>query len=244
MILVQFSINHQQKIKKVMNYLNDNFKIDSLLYCVNMKVNDSIYDQDIQVFNGRDHIFELMENLKFKINPKSFFQTNSEQAYELYKIIRDFAELKGEEVVYDLYTGTGTIAQFIAPKCDKVIGIDIVKESINAAKTNSKNNDIKNVFFEYGDIKNLFNELFIKKYGSPDLIITDPPRNGMHKDVVKQILSIKPNKIIYVSCNSSTQARDLSYLYSSYKMSRCRAVDMFPQTNHIENVVLLENNEK
>ena len=244
MILVQFSENHQQKIKKVMNYLNDNFKIDSLLYCVNMKVNDSIYDQDIQVFSGRDHIFEIMENLKFKINPKSFFQTNSEQAYELYKIIRDFAKLKGKEVVYDLYTGTGTIAQFIAQKCDKVIGIDIIKESINAAKTNSKNNDIKNVFFEYGDIKNLFNELFIKKYGSPDLIITDPPRNGMHKDVVKQILSIKPNKIIYVSCNSSTQARDLSYLYGSYKMSRCRAVDMFPHTNHIENVVLLENNEK
>ena len=244
MILVQFSINHQQKIKKVMNYLNDNFKIDSLLYCVNMKVNDSIYDQDIEVFSGRDHIFEIMENLKFKINPKSFFQTNSEQAYELYKIIRDFAKLKGKEVVYDLYTGTGTIAQFIAQKCDKVIGIDIIKESINAAKTNSKNNDIKNVFFEYGDIKNLFNELFIKKYGSPDLIITDPPRNGMHKDVVKQILSIKPNKIIYVSCNSSTQARDLSYLYGSYKMSRCRAVDMFPHTNHIENVVLLENNEK
>ena len=244
MILVQFSINHQQKIKKVMNYLNDNFKIDSLLYCVNMKVNDSIYDQNIQVFSGRDHIFEIMENLKFKINPKSFFQTNSEQAYELYKIIRDFANLKGKEVVYDLYTGTGTIAQFIAQKCNKVIGIDIVKESINAAKTNSKNNDIKNAFFEYGDIKNLFNELFVKKYGSPDLIITDPPRNGMHKDVVKQILSIKPNKIIYVSCNSSTQARDLSYLYGSYKMSRCRAVDMFPHTNHIENVVLLENNEK
>ena len=244
MILVQFSINHQQKIKKVMNYLNDNFKIDSLLYCVNMKVNDSIYDQNIQVFSGRDHIFEIMENLKFKINPKSFFQTNSEQAYELYKIIRDFAKLKGKEVVYDLYTGTGTIAQFIAQKCNKVIGIDIVEESINAAKTNSKNNDIKNAFFEYGDIKNLFNELFIKKYGSPDIIITDPPRNGMHKNVVKQILSIKPNKIIYVSCNSSTQARDLSYLYGSYKMSRCRAVDMFPHTNHIENVVLLENNEK
>ena len=244
MILVQFSKNHKQKIKQVMNFLKENFKIDSLLYCVNVKVNDSIYDQEIKVFNGQDHIIEVMENLKFKISIKSFFQTNSEQAYELYKIIRDFAELNGKEVVYDLYTGTGTIAQFVAHKCDKVIGIDIVKESINAAKINSRNNKIKNAFFEYGDIKNLFNELFIKKYGSPDLIITDPPRNGMHKDVVKQILSIKPNKIIYVSCNSSTQARDLSYLYSSYKMSRCRAVDMFPHTNHIENVVLLENNER
>ncbi len=239
MVLIQFSLNKKQKIRKVMNYLKDNFEIHSLLYCVNMKVNDSIYDQEIQLFSGRDHIIERMDKLKFKINVKSFFQTNSEQAYELYKIVRKFAGLKGEEIVYDLYTGTGTIAQFVANKCKKVIGIDIIKESINAAINNAKENKIKNAFFEKGDMKNFFNDLFIKKHGKPDIIITDPPRIGMHKDVIKKILSIAPNKIVYVSCNSSTQARDLSYLSDKYKMSRCRAVDMFPHTNHIENVVLL-----
>lgn len=239
MVLIQFSLNEKQKIKKVMSYLKDNFEIHSLLYCVNTKVNDSIYDQEIQLFSGRDHIIERMGKLKFKISVKSFFQTNSEQAYELYKIVRKFAGLKGGEIVYDLYTGTGTIAQFIANKCKKVIGIDIIKESISAAISNAKKNKIKNVFFENGDMKNFFNDLFIKKYGKPDVIITDPPRIGMHKDVIKQILSIAPNKIVYVSCNSSTQARDLDYLSHKYMMSKCCAVDMFPHTNHIENVVLL-----
>ena len=181
-----------------------------------------------------------MENLYFKINIKSFYQTNSDQAYELYKIIRDFANLTGKEIIYDLYTGTGTIAQFIAKRCKKVVGIDIVKESIISAKDNAIYNKIKNVFFELGDVKHNFNEIFTKKYGIPDIIITDPPRNGMHKSIINRILSISPNKLIYVSCNSSTQARDLSYFSNDYKMTRCRAVDMFPHTNHIENVVLLE----
>ncbi|MBL29860.1 MAG: 23S rRNA (uracil(1939)-C(5))-methyltransferase RlmD [Flavobacteriaceae bacterium] len=240
MVLIQFSINDRPKIKKVMNFLKDNFKIESLLYCVNTKLNDSIYDQKIELFNGSDYIIEKMENLYFKINIKSFYQTNSDQAYELYKIIRDFADLTGEEIIYDLYTGTGTIAQFIANRCKKVVGIDIVKESIIAAKDNAIYNKIKNVFFELGDVKNNFNEIFTKKYGIPDIIITDPPRNGMDKSIINKILSISPNKLIYVSCNSSTQARDLSYLSNDYKMTRCRAVDMFPHTNHIENVVLLE----
>ena len=222
-----------------MNHLKDNFNIHSLLYCINLKVNDSIYDQEIQLFNGRDYIIEKMDELKFKINVKSFFQTNSEQAYELYKIVRKFADLKGEEIVYDLYTGTGTIAQFIANKCKKVIGIDITKESISVAINNTKENKIKNAFFECGDIKNLFNDLFMNKYGNPEVIITDPPRTGMHINVIKQILSIAPKKIVYVSCNSSTQARDLSHLNHEYKISRCKAIDMFPHTNHIENVVLL-----
>ncbi len=191
-------------------------------------------------YAGRDHIFEEMEGLRFKINAKSFYQTNSDQAYNLYKITRDFAGLTGKELVYDLYTGTGTIAQFVAKKALKVIGVESVPDAINAAKENAVLNQIDNVDFFVGDMKNVFNREFIDTHGHPDVIITDPPRDGMHKDVVAQILEIAPEKIVYVSCNSATQARDLALLDSVYKISKTQAVDMFPQTHHVENVVLLE----
>jgi 23S rRNA (uracil1939-C5)-methyltransferase len=181
-----------------------------------------------------------MESLKFRINAKSFYQTNSDQAYELYKIVRDFANLCGNELVYDLYTGTGTIAQFISKKAKKVIGVESVEDAILAAKQNATINKIKNVEFVVGDMKNIFNDDFIKKNGVPEVIITDPPRDGMHKDVIKQILKIVPEKIVYVSCNSATQARDLEILSSKYEIIKSQAIDMFPQTHHVENVVLLK----
>ena len=185
-----------------------------------------------------------MEGLRFKINAKSFYQTNSEQAYELYKITRDFAELTGNEIVFDLYTGTGTIAQFISKKAKKVIGIESVPDAIDAAKENAKLNNIKNTAFYVGDMKKVFNDQFIDRHGIPDVIITDPPRDGMHKDVVEQLLKISANKIVYVSCNSATQARDLAILDEDYKVTKTQAVDMFPQTFHVENVVLLEKRNK
>jgi 23S rRNA (uracil1939-C5)-methyltransferase len=181
-----------------------------------------------------------MEGLKFRINAKSFYQTNSDQAYELYKIVRDFANLGGNELVYDLYTGTGTIAQFISKKAKKVIGVESVEDAIVAAKQNATINKIKNVEFFVGDMKSVFNNDFIKKNGTPEVIITDPPRDGMHKDVIKQILKIVPEKIVYVSCNSATQARDLEILSSKYEIIKSQAIDMFPQTHHVENVVLLK----
>ena len=181
-----------------------------------------------------------MEGLLFKINAKSFFQTNSKQAYELYKIARDFAGLKGKELVYDLYTGTGTIAQFLAKDCNKVVGVESVPEAIEAARTNAKENDIKNAFFEVGDMRKIFNKDFINRHGKANVVITDPPRNGMHPAVVKQLLFLKPEKIVYVSCNHATQARDLFLMKDQYKLVRSRAIDMFPQTQHVENVVLLE----
>ncbi len=184
-----------------------------------------------------------MEGLRFKINAKSFYQTNSEQAFELYKVTRDFAGLTGNELVYDLYTGTGTIAQFIAKKAKKVIGIESVPDAIEAAKENAKLNGIDNVAFFVGDMKKVFNPTFIQQNGIPDVIITDPPRDGMHKDVVEQILSIAPQKIVYVSCNSATQARDLSLMDAKYKVTKVQPVDMFPQTYHVENVVLLTKRE-
>ena len=181
-----------------------------------------------------------MEGLQFKINPKSFYQTNSDQAYELYKITRDFAELSGDELVYDLYTGTGTIAQFVAKKAKKVVGIEAVPEAIEDAKANAEHNKIDNTVFYAGDMKKIFNTEFIAQNGTPDVIITDPPREGMHKDVVEQILAIAPNKVVYVSCNSATQARDLELMKDMYEITRLQAVDMFPQTHHVENVVLLK----
>jgi len=217
-------------------------EITSLLYVINPKQNDTIYDQEIICFSGRDHIFEEMEGLKFKINAKSFYQTNSEQAYELYKITRNFADLKGDELVYDLYTGTGTIAQFVSKKAKKVIGIESVPEAILDAKANAERNRIENVDFFVGDMKNVFNEQFIAQNGVPDVIITDPPRDGMHKDVVQQILNIAPKKVVYVSCNSATQARDLELMKEMYTITKVQPVDMFPQTHHVENVVLLEKN--
>ncbi|WP_133673548.1 23S rRNA (uracil(1939)-C(5))-methyltransferase RlmD [Maribacter caenipelagi] len=241
MILVQFFENDKEKRELLLNHLSVTFpEITSLLYVINPKQNDTIYDQEIICFSGRDHIFEEMEGLKFKINAKSFYQTNSEQAYELYKITRNFADLKGDELVYDLYTGTGTIAQFVSKKAKKVVGIESVPEAILDAKANAERNEIKNVDFFVGDMKNVFNEQFIAQNGVPDVIITDPPRDGMHKDVVQQILNIAPKKVVYVSCNSATQARDLELMKEMYDITKVQPVDMFPQTHHVENVVLLE----
>jgi len=241
MVLVQFFEDDKAKRNLLLNHLAETFpEITSLLYVINQKQNDTIYDQDIICYAGRDHIFEEMEGLQFKINAKSFYQTNSEQAYELYKITRDFANLNGDELVYDLYTGTGTIAQFISKKAKKVVGIESVPEAILDAKENAERNNIANVDFFVGDMKNVFNEQFISENGIPDVIITDPPRDGMHKDVVQQILNISPNKIVYVSCNSATQARDLALMKDTYEVKKVQPVDMFPQTHHVENVVLLE----
>ncbi len=241
MVLVQFFEDAEAQRKLVLEYLKETFpEITSLLYVINEKGNDTIYDQDVICYAGRDHIFEEMEGLKFKINAKSFYQTNSEQAYELYKITRDFAELKGDETVFDLYTGTGTIAQFVAKKAKKVIGVEAVPDAIIAAKENAQLNEIENVEFYVGDMKNVFNDTFIAQHGQPDVVITDPPRDGMHKDVVAQLIKIKADRIVYVSCNSATQARDLALLDPYYKVERVQPVDMFPQTHHVENVVLLK----
>ena len=245
MVLVQFFHEDKVNLELLMEAIGNEFsEITSLLYVVNSKGNDTLYDQDVICFKGEDHIFEEMEGLRFKINAKSFYQTNSEQAYELYKITRDFAELTGNEIVFDLYTGTGTIAQFISKKAKKVIGIESVPEAIDAAKENAKLNNIKNTAFYVGDMKKVFNDEFIDRHGIPDVIITDPPRDGMHKDVVEQLLKISANKIVYVSCNSATQARDLAILDEDYKVTKTQAVDMFPQTFHVENVVLLEKRNK
>lgn len=241
MVVLQLFQESKQKRELLLQHIADKFpEITSLQYVINSKGNDTIYDQEVILFKGRDHIFEEMEGLRFKINAKSFYQTNSDQAYELYKITRDFAGLTGNEIVYDLYTGTGTIAQFIAQNAKKVVGVESVPEAIADAKTNAEFNDIINTEFFVGDMAKVFTQDFIEQHGVPDVIITDPPRDGMHKNVVDQILRILPKKIVYVSCNSATQARDLSLLKEQYKIVRTQAVDMFPQTHHVENVVLLE----
>ena len=241
MVLIQFFDHNKKQIELIMNFLAVRFpEITSLQYVINQKANDTLYDQDIILFKGRDYILEEMEGLQFSINAKSFYQTNSEQAYELYSITRDFAGLTGNELVYDLYTGTGTIAQFVSKKAKKVIGVEAVPEAIADAKVNAERNKITNCEFFVGDMKNVFNDEFIATHGHPDVIITDPPRDGMHADVVAQILKIAPQKVVYVSCNSATQARDLALMDSMYKVTRVRPVDMFPQTHHVENVVLLE----
>ena len=210
------------------------------MYLDNQKCNDTIGDQDIMVFKGSDHIFELMEDLKFKVGPKSFYQTNTEQAYHLYSVAREFAGLTGNELVYDLYTGTGgTIANFVAKKAKKVIGIEYVPEAIEDAKVNSEVNGIENTLFFAGDMKDILTDEFIAEYGRPDVIITDPPRAGMHPDVVKTILNAAPDRIVYVSCNPATQARDLQAMDAEYKVAEVQPVDMFPHTPHVENVVLL-----
>jgi 23S rRNA (uracil1939-C5)-methyltransferase len=241
MVLVQFFEDDQTGRNLVMDYLAATFpQITSLQYVINQKANDTLYDQEIILFKGRDYILEEMEGLYFSINAKSFYQTNSAQAYELYSITREFAGLTGNELVYDLYTGTGTIAQFVSKKAKKVIGVEAVPEAIADAKENAKRNNISNCDFFVGDMKNVFNDAFIAQHGTPDVIITDPPRDGMHKDVVEQIVRIAPKRIVYVSCNSATQARDLALMDEHYKVTRLRPVDMFPQTHHVENVVLLE----
>ncbi|MCK5401258.1 MAG: 23S rRNA (uracil(1939)-C(5))-methyltransferase RlmD [Flavobacteriaceae bacterium] len=242
MVLIQFFAADKIKRELLLDFLSEEFpQITSLQYVINEKANDTIYDQEVICYKGRNHIFEDMEGLKFKINAKSFYQTNSDQAYELYKITREFAGLTGKELVYDLYTGTGTIAQFVARQAKRVIGVEAVPDAITAAKENAQLNNIENVEFYVGDMKTVFNTEFITTHGQPDVIITDPPRDGMHKDVVKQILNIAPDKIVYVSCNSATQARDLALMDAIYKVSKVQAVDMFPQTHHVENVVLLES---
>lgn len=241
MVLIQFYKDDKNKRELLLDHLIVTFpEITSLQYVINSKGNDTIYDQDVICYHGKDHIFEEMEGLRFKINAKSFYQTNSTQAYELYKITRDFADLSGDELVYDLYTGTGTIAQFVSKKARRVVGVEAVPDAITAAKENAQLNGIENVDFYVGDMKNVFNADFIETNGHPDVIITDPPRDGMHKDVVNQILNIAPKRIVYVSCNSATQARDLELMKAQYNIIKTQAVDMFPQTHHVENVVLLE----
>ncbi len=241
MVLIQFFYEDKEKREQLLDAVISEFPdITSLLYVINSKGNDTIYDQKVICYRGEDHIFEEMEGLRFKINAKSFYQTNSEQAYELYQVARSFAGLTGNELVFDLYTGTGTIAQFVAKKAKKVIGIEAVPDAIEAAKENATLNGIDNVEFYVGDMKKVFNNAFINQHGIPDIIVTDPPRDGMHKDVVAQLLNISAEKIVYVSCNSATQARDLALLDGDYKVTKSQAVDMFPQTHHVENVVLLE----
>lgn len=241
MVLIQFYEEQKNLRLALLEAIAEKFpEITSLQYVINSKGNDTIYDQEVICFSGRDYIIEEMEDLQFKINAKSFYQTNSNQAYELYKITRDFANLNGNELVYDLYTGTGTIAQFVSKKAKHVVGIEAVPDAILAAKQNASHNGIENVSFFVGDMKNIFNQQFIETNGKPDVVITDPPRDGMHKDVVTQLLNLSPNKIVYVSCNSATQARDLALMKDSYQITKLQPVDMFPQTYHVENVVLLE----
>ncbi|MGB5364493.1 MAG: 23S rRNA (uracil(1939)-C(5))-methyltransferase RlmD [Aureibaculum sp.] len=241
MIVIQFFEDDKPKRELLLDHIIHSFpEITSLQYIINKKANDTIYDQDVMLYNGRDHIIENMEGLQFKINAKSFYQTNSSQAYELYKIARDFSGLTGTELVYDLYTGTGTIAQFISKKAKKVIGIESVPEAIIDAKENAILNNINNVEFFVGDMAKIFKDEFVKKHGKPDIIITDPPRDGMHKNVIEQLLNIAAPKMVYISCNSATQARDLAILDEKYTIVKTQAVDMFPQTHHVENVVLLE----
>lgn len=240
MLIVVFFHEDKESREALLQHISDAFpQITSLLYIINSKANDTITDQEVPVFKGRDCIYEEMEGLQFKIGPKSFYQTNSEQAYELYKIARGFAELTGNEIVYDLYTGTGTIANFVAKKAKQVIGVEYVPEAIEDAKANSALNGIENTIFYAGDMKDVLNEDFITIHGKPDVIITDPPRAGMHDDVIKAILLAEPERIVYVSCNSATQARDLNLLDEKYKVTAVQPVDMFPHTHHVENVVKL-----
>ncbi len=241
MLIVVFYHEDEQARVALLNAINEVFpQITSLIYIINGKANDTITDQNPIVFKGRDHIFEKMEGLHFKIGAKSFYQTNSEQAYELYKVTRRFAGLTGNELVYDLYTGTGTIANFVAKQAQRVIGIEYVPEAIEDAKINSEINSIGNTLFFAGDMKDILTHEFVDKHGKPDVIITDPPRAGMHTDVVEVILKASPEKIVYVSCNPATQARDLALLDDVYRVTAVQPVDMFPHTHHVENVVLLE----
>lgn len=240
MVIVVFYDDEKEQQQDLLTAVSTEFpQITSLLYIVNQKANDTITDQDVLIWKGNDCIYEEMEGLKFKIGPKSFYQTNSEQAYNLYKIARDFANLSGDELVYDLYTGTGTIANFVASKAKKVVGIEYVEDAILDARVNSQINKIDNTLFYAGDMKDILTQDFINEHGRPDVIITDPPRAGMHDDVIKTILFAEPDRIVYVSCNPATQARDLSLLDEKYKVERVQPVDMFPHTHHVENVVLL-----
>ena len=244
MVVLQCKVTDDEgrrKMEEILQFMADSFpQITSLMYVINNKCNDTIGDLDVEVFKGNDHIFEEMEGLRFKVGPKSFYQTNSEQAYNLYKVAREFAGLTGNELVYDLYTGTGTIANFVARQARKVVGIEYVPEAIEDAKVNSALNSIDNTLFYAGDMKDILTNDFIAEHGRPDVIITDPPRAGMHNDVIDVILAAEPKRIVYVSCNPATQARDLQLLDGKYKVTAVQPVDMFPHTHHVENVVQLE----
>ena len=241
MVIVCFGEDDKTGIELVMRFLLDRFtEITALLYVVNLKLNDTIADQEVITYHKADHIVEQMEGINFRISPKSFYQTNSEQAYALYQIARKFAGLTGTEIVYDLYTGTGTIANFIASKAKKVIGIEYVEDAIADAKLNSQLNGITNTLFYAGDMKDVLTAEFIEAHGKADVIVTDPPRSGMHEQVVQTIITMRPSRIVYVSCNPATQARDLALLAHLYRIVKIQPVDMFPQTHHVENVVLLE----
>lgn len=249
MVILQYHFDHtseealaesKSQAMDLLQFVADKFpQITSLMWLDNQKCNDTIGDQEIHLFKGNDHIFLLMEDLKFKVGPKSFYQTNTEQAYHLYSVARKFAGLTGAEIVYDLYTGTGTIANFVARQASKVVGIEYVPEAIEDAKINSQVNEIDNTDFYAGDMKDILTDDFIAEHGQPDVIITDPPRAGMHQDVVNTILRAHPKRIVYVSCNPATQARDLQLLDCDYKVEAVQPVDMFPHTPHVENVVLL-----
>ncbi|HCN84603.1 MAG TPA: 23S rRNA (uracil(1939)-C(5))-methyltransferase RlmD [Sphingobacteriaceae bacterium] len=246
MVIVIFAYADEEQRSLLMNFLKTEFpQVNSLLYIINHKLNDTFFDQDIHVFAGRDHIFEEMPDtsggapLKFKIGSKSFYQTNSAQAYELYRIGKQYADFKGDELVYDLYTGAGTIANFIARNVKKVVGIEYVEDAIIDARINSEINDIHNTVFFAGDMKDVLTPAFVEQQGKPDVIIADPPRAGMHPDVVQRLLEIEAPKIVYISCNAATQARDISMLSEKYEVTRIRPVDMFPHTQHVENVALL-----
>ena len=241
MVLVVFFEDDELQRNLLLDHLQKKFpELTSLMYCINQKANDSIFDQEILLYAGQDHIMERMEDLQFKIGPKSFFQTNSVQALELYRKVRELAGLTGGEVVYDLYSGTGTIGLFLARQAGKVVGLEFIDEAIQDARVNAGLNGIDNAEFFSGDIKDLLTEEFVREQGQPDVLITDPPRAGMHKDVVDVILSVSPDRIVYVSCNPSTQARDLQLLGEKYKVLEIQPFDMFPQTYHVENIVLLE----
>jgi 23S rRNA (uracil1939-C5)-methyltransferase len=244
MVIVVFFREETASREALLNHLLNEFpEITSLIYVINNKANDTIFDRETVVYQGSAYIVEKMEELQFIIGPKSFYQTNSEQAYRLYSLVREFAGLQGNELVYDLYTGTGTIANFLARQCRKVIGIEYIPEAIEDARANAELNGIKNTTFFAADVKDLLNNDFTAEQGRPDVLITDPPRAGMHGDVVKTILSAAPERVVYVSCNPSTQARDLSLMDNLYQVEALQAVDMFPHTQHVENVVLLKRRQ-
>lgn len=244
MVLIQFKFQEQgdeQRAHDLLQHIGDRFpQITSLLYVNNQKCNDTFSDQTVEVFKGKDHITEMMDKLQFKVAAKSFYQTNTQQAFHLYEVARQLAQLTGKELVYDLYTGTGTIANFVARHAQQVIGIEYVEDAIADAKANSKCNGIENTLFYAGDMKDILTDEFVKQHGKPDVIITDPPRAGMHPDVIQTILRAAPKRIVYVSCNPATQARDLEVLNEQYRVEAVQPVDMFPHTPHVENVVLLE----
>ncbi|MBP9030348.1 MAG: 23S rRNA (uracil(1939)-C(5))-methyltransferase RlmD [Bacteroidales bacterium] len=232
---------YNNEVQELLEYMRISFpQITSLMYVENSKLNETISDLEVKLFAGKDHIIEAMEDLKFRVGPKSFYQTNSEQALELYRVARSFAQLSGSELVYDLYTGTGTIANFVARNAKKVVGIEYVPEAIDDARINSKLNGIANTIFFAGDIKDLLSDKFMDEHGKPDVVILDPPRAGIHPDVAKALVAVQPVRIVYVSCNPATQARDIALISDIYKVSRIQPVDMFPHTHHVENVVLLE----